>query len=186
MSDVQRPVALDHTQGTLVVPTSAGPSDPQLRAPLILSDGELRTLRAYTQLLHALQLESELFCASCYDDSRESKAIVEVNPQMVLVACSCRMVFGKGATPPDPLPALPVATSDLVVGVHGVELPHGCAELFRAYKTIMLKYQWFEALRCKTCWELGAYDGCKGRVTANVVMIECRHRRLQALGGGTV
>lgn len=52
------------------------------------------------------------------------------------------------------------------------------ARVLRAYKKILAKYGYREALWCQTCEDDGDGPGCRAYVTDQRIEIQCRHRRL--------
>ena len=56
------------------------------------------------------------------------------------------------------------------------------AQTLRAYKKILAKYGYQEALWCQTCENEEDNPGCRAYVTENRIAIECRHRRLYFTG----
>ena len=191
MNTVQKPVAHDRTVGTILGPGG----DPILRPTLILAPSEMALIRTHLQFLHDLQLSLEkdttgqlrIACRSCFHATRDSLATVYVTADQILISCGCRMIFGQGVTPPEQLVRYEVPPPPIILtaGVVEVPLPWKAAYHLRRYKTLLLKYQLAELLRCETCFHLGQSDGCYGRVTANRIEIGCRCRTLVFEGSTT-
>lgn len=57
------------------------------------------------------------------------------------------------------------------------QMAHEDARLLRAYKKILLKYGYKEALWCRTCEDAQEMAGCNATVTDAKIEIQCRHRR---------
>ena len=176
MTDVEK------VQGTLV-----GVDGELLQRPtLVLSADEALLVRSYFKfMLGTLRLEPEFLCGTCFDGTRESAATYEVDDQQIVIVCNCSLRFHKGETPAEKyiVPAMFPTPADDVVGVQEVPLTLEVAQLFRAYKQKFLeKFNLKETLRCNLCWDFSQPDGCKVRVTDNLVEIECRCRHMTYVG----
>lgn len=56
------------------------------------------------------------------------------------------------------------------------------AAMLRAYKKILQRYGYKEALWCQTCEDDGDSAGCRAYVTDSTIEILCRHRKLYFRG----
>lgn len=130
-------------------------------------------LRAYFTWTLANQLEPELYCASCYNGSREDKAIYNIDDAQIQIICRCqqRVFFGHS------LPPAPVAASTTIPndgGVGEVQLSEDAARLLRLYKKVLIDLGLKEAVRCNACYALNSEDGCNAQVLTNSIRIFCR------------
>lgn len=160
----------EHTQGHLVAPDGS-----LLERPTrILDLDSAKALRAYFLWAMRNQLEPELVCGDCFDHTRESKAIYEINDQQIVIACGCSLRFYQGVT------ALPTITPEKTLptdsaDVARVILSDATAKILRTYKKLVLeRLNLKELLRCNACFALGYSDGCHAQVLTNSIRITCR------------
>jgi hypothetical protein len=94
------------------------------------------------------QLEPELFCASCYDGTRESKAQYNINETEIQIICGCRLLFFQGTwLKPTAFGAAQTAPVD-ATGPLQMRLSDDVATLLRHYKKVLQDLGLKEALRC--------------------------------------
>ena len=131
-------------------------------------------LRNYFHWALTSQLEPELFCVSCYDHTRESRAVYEIDAQQIVIQCRCQIRYFKGGW----LPPLPMVKGTSTIAAEGgdaqIALSADEASLLRLYKKVLKDYGLAEALRCNACFELSGLDGCHAQVTDQSIRIRCR------------
>lgn len=139
----------------------------------LFSAADQRIIRTYRTWLNASKLQPQLFCGHCWDVTPGDQIAVGVSPHDITMVCRCRLRYGNGETPFMPLPA--VSPPAILAGVlPEIPLSIEVARLFRTYKRVLQQFQLKEALRCLNCWGLGLWDGCRGIVLDNSILIECR------------
>ncbi len=148
----------------------------QLPTKLFSADAAF-LLRSYFAWAMKNQLEPELYCASCFNGSRDDKAIYNITDLDLQIVCNCqiRAFFGISAKP-SPVAAstmLPVSDGETV---GRVQLSDDAARLLRQWKKVLLQYGLKEALRCNACFDLreADLDGCRAQVLDSSIVIECR------------
>lgn len=131
-------------------------------------------LRNYFSWALSQQLEPELFCATCYDGTRESKAVYNITEQEIEIVCGCSIRFFKGTWLP-PV-AVAAATSHPSENAEPtiMRLSADCARLLRLYKKVLMTLGLKEALRCNACYNLNLNDGCEAQVLTQSIRITCR------------
>jgi len=162
----------EHTTGQLITPDGALLSRPTR----LLTMAEAKTLRAYFRWTLAAQLEPELLCRTCFDQSRDTKATYQITDDQITIICACQIRFFHGVTPElSPLACTPSAVLSDEAGPATITLSRAVAALLREYKTaILVGLDLLEALRCNACFELGLSDGCAASVTSKTIQIRCR------------
>lgn len=136
------------------------------------------TLRTYFSWIVRAGFEPELYCKTCTDHSRESKATYEINEGLIDIWCKCRRILFSGHTKftrirptlPPPETGLPLAGPALLT----LTLPEG--QLLREWKQVLQRHGLLEGLRCNFCFEANRADGTEARVTASHARIACRCR----------
>ncbi len=161
---------IDRTAGELVKPDGS-----RLNLPAsILSADAAKILRDYFFWALSQQLEPELFCATCYDGTRESKALYHISADEIEILCACQIRFFKGPwTKPAPFHSVKLAPTD-TIGPLRVTISDDGARLLRLYKKVLADLGLKEALRCNACYALNQEDGCEAQVLTNSIRIRCR------------
>lgn len=169
---------LDKTVGHLVAPDGSLVDCP---ATIIGAD-TAALIRAYFTWAMKNQLEPVLFCASCYDHSRDSKAQYDISEQKIIITCQCSVRYFEGFTLPpsamQPCLSAPVDASGPIL----MALSLDAARLLRQYKKVLAALGLKEALHCNACFELGQLDGCDASVTDSQIKIDCRCTRRRFTG----
>lgn len=167
------PALVDRAVGQIV-----GPHGECIEVPTTLIGADAAAiLRAAFHWYLTNQLEPELFCANCFDHSRESKAVYKVDDHEIIVSCGCALRYFKGGwLRPDPVPPSMSAAVD-ATGPLLVTLSEGAARLLRLYKKVLLDLGMKQALRCNACYALDREDGCEAQTTENQILIRCRCSR---------
>jgi hypothetical protein len=162
---------LDRTIGQIVDPTGA---PVQTQATIIGADAAA-ILRNYFHWILQQQLEPELFCSSCYDGTRESKAVYHITEQEIQIVCRCQIRYFKGGwLTPETLTPNTCAKDD-TIGLQLVTLSAPAARLLRLYKRVLSDLGLKEALRCNVCYKFDpSQDGCEAQVRAMNIRIRCR------------
>lgn len=158
------------------VPGTVTDTEGQLRElPATILDTDAATiLRNYFHWAMTNQLEPELFCKSCYDGTRGSRATYQITDGEIVIVCSCQIRYFKGAwTAPA---ALEASRSVATEGAEAmpVRLSADAARLLRLYKKVLDVLGLIEALRCNACFHLQREDGCEAQVGNNSIRIRCR------------
>lgn len=160
---------IDQTSGELV-----GPDGQRLNLPAsILSADAAKILRDYMFWALTQQLEPELFCATCYDGSRESKALYNITAGEIEIICRCRILFFQGPWE-KPTFAAPARLQSDGIGAIPVSIGTDAAILLRQYKKALADLGLKEALRCNACYALNQDDGCEAQVLTQSIRIRCR------------
>ncbi len=162
---------IDRTAGELVTPTGERLSMPAS----ILSADAAAILRNYFYWALSQQLEPELFCATCYDGTRQSKAQYHITEHEIEIICGCQIRFFQGPwVKPEPFRSVPLAKRSDTIGPALVMLSTDAARLLRQYKKVLSDLGLKEALRCNACYALNQDDGCEAQVLSQSIRIRCR------------
>lgn len=163
---------IDRTQGQIVDPVTGTPAN--VSASIIGADAAA-ILRNYFHWILQQGLEPELFCANCYDGTRDSKALYHITADEIQIVCACQIRYFKGGwLTPEPITAS-VSVKDDTAGPARVTLSASAARLLRLYKKVLADLGLKEALRCNVCYKFDpSQDGCDARVTAQSIQIKCR------------
>lgn len=161
----------DRTVGQLVGPDGA----PLQRPTTLLSADAASILRAYFLWAMREQLEPELVCTSCFDYTRDSKALYQIDERQITIVCQCQIRFFEGASlPGDPIVASRTVPQTDDAGVGHVLISSSAARLLRLYKKVLLDLGLQEMLRCNACYRLDQADGCHAQVLTSSIQIRCR------------
>ena len=171
------PALIDRTIGQVQTPDGARADFPCT----LLTPDAAATIRAYFTWTLSHQLEPELYCSTCYNGSRDDKALYNINDLEIQIICKCQIRAFFGVTPKPAMveacKTLPLAEGDTV---GAVALSDDIARLMRRYdKTVLKPYGLKEALRCNACYEIHGpdEDGCEAHVLTNSILIRCRCSR---------
>lgn len=162
---------INRVEGQIVTPDGT----PINRPATIFGADAAAILRNYFHWALSGQLEPELFCVQCYDGTKESKAIYQIDADEIVIQCQCQIRYFKGGW----LKPLPMVKGITTVAAEGgpahIALSSDEASLLRFYKKVLIDYGLAEALRCNACNELSyGKDGCHAQVTDNAIKIQCR------------
>lgn len=163
---------IDRVPGQVV--TADGTQD---RPATILTAEAALILRNYFYWALTQQLEPELFCAACYDGTRQSRAQHDIGADKIAIVCGCQIRFFQGAAWTKP--AAPCAPSTVASRGESAEALHvrlsaDAAALLRQWKRVMIDLGLREAVRCNACFALDQPDGCDAQVLTSSIRIRCR------------
>lgn len=161
----------NHTSGHLV-----GPDGSLIEQPTTLIEADAaKVMRDYFFWALSNKLEPELLCSTCFDHSRDSKAVYHVNESEVVIICACGIRYFKGPwVKPAPMTESKSAATDTTAPI-SVQISTAAALLIRRYKKRVLQALGLkEALRCNVCYELNQPDGCEAQVLSTSIRICCR------------
>ena len=161
---------IERVEGQIVTPDGEVANRP---ATIIGADAAA-ILRNYFYWTLLNQLEPELFCNTCYNGTRESKAVHHVTESEIQIICGCSIRFFRGTwLKPFPIPASKSCPAD-ATGPLQVQLSDEAASLLRLNKKVLIDLGLKQALRCNACFALNLMDGCDTQVTTNSIVIRCR------------
>jgi hypothetical protein len=146
-----------------------------LSRPALVMDAETAAIvRNYWYWAMTNALEPELFCADCYDGTRESRAHVQIDDQDIIIVCACTQRFFRGPwTKPAAVDIAQTPRTD-GAGVAQIALSAEAARLLRLYKKTLIALGLKEALRCNACYRLGLRDGLEAaQVRDNSIVLRC-------------
>ena len=161
-----------------------------------LSQEEATVLAHYRAFLDAHELMENIYCDECAGPPSKGAKIARGDIQLA-VFCSHRVWFFQGALPlasklditPEAIvaPNAKIMLTDAVSedSGHVEQLGESDAKLLRAYREILVRQGWKEALDCRTCWAAGTPEGCRAFITPDRIAIICRHRTLSYVGQTT-
>lgn len=174
-----KPLLNEHVAGRIV--TEDGTI---LDRPATVLDTETaKILRDYFYWALTHQLEPELFCATCYDGTRESRAQYQINEQQIVIVCRCRQLFHQGIWAKPTACAPSVSVPDDTAGPLNVLLSDDAARLLRLYKKVLTMLGLKEALRCNACYNLDLRDGLEAaQVLDNSITLKCQCSNRTYLG----
>lgn len=162
---------LDRTHGQILDPAGTPTNLPAI----IIGADAAAILRNYFHWVLQQQLEPELFCAHCYDGTRESKALYHITAEDIQIVCRCSIRFFKGTWLPPETIAASVSVADDTTGPAKVTFSAGAARLLRLYKRVLQDLGLKEALRCNICYKFDpSQDGCEAQVRAMNIRVLCR------------